>query len=414
MTRCLADALFRRRARRRLGRLDETSAFRAQSWTLLELVRRAQQTRFGCEHDFGRVRTPEDFRRLVPLRTATDLWQQYGSPSVPLLDGAAWPGPISFLATCESVNQSAPPLAVSAELVKAHRDAAWTALAFVLQARPQARLLSGSLLLVGGGAALTPVKSHASDNLEELARGQVPWLLRPYTIIAPYSGETPLRALAERAAGMPVTCLAGNAGRLRRVCQLVREHTGRDDLASVWPSLTAVLYARGPGDPGPEDLAPLIGCPRGGEPVRLLETCVRPEGVFAIEDPRPGRLRFIPDHGVYFEFVPLDDVGGSRPGRVSLGEVSPGVPYALAVTSPAGLWACLTGLTVTFERTDPPLVRSIEAGLSVAPRSEILPLRPENPPPGVVGIPRPRSAGMGAGPARRFSRNPWSGRADQR
>jgi hypothetical protein len=413
LARRLADALLRRRARRRLLALDRASP-RCQVHTLLGLVHRARGTRFGNDHDFRRLRTPDDFRRLVPLRSAAELWQQYGVPSLPELSGATWPGPIPYLATCDvAPGRASPPLPVSGELVATHREALWTALALVLGARPRARFLSGSLLFVGGGAALTPLRTGvATDNLEELTRAQLPRLLRPYITVAPYSGDASLQALAERGAALPVTCLAGSTRRLVRLFACLRERTGCQHLLDVWPGLSAVLYSRGPADPDRAELMRLAGTPSSEAPVLLMEACVRPEGVFALEDPRHGLLRMVPDHGIYFEFVALEDLGRPTPQRHGLGEVVPGVPYALVVTTP-GLWACLTGLTVCFEKCDPPLLRSIEAGQPALPPVEILPLRAEAPLPH-PGLPRPQSAGRAAAPARRFSRSPWSARADQK
>ena len=352
----------------------------------------------------------------MPLRTTAALWQQYGLPALPALAGAAWPGPISYLATCESPSaQPSAPLPVSPELVEAHREALWTALAFVVNARPQARLLSGSLLLVGGGAALTPLRIASAHSLEALARGQLPRLLRPYTVVAPYSGDAALEALAERSAILPVTCLVGNAGRLKRLLSCLQARTGCGSFRDIWPGLTAVLYSRGPVDPTRAELTSLAGASAAVPPILLLEACVRPEGVFAIEDPRHGLLRVIPDHGVYFEFVPLEALGRPKPERYGLGEVVAGVPYALVMTSAAGLWACLAGLTVCFEKVDPPLLRSIEAGVAAAPPAAILSLRSDLPPnPHPLQPPHPQTAGMTAGLARRFSRSPWSRRADQR
>jgi hypothetical protein len=408
----LADALFRRRARQRLGALDRAAPDRSQVRALLGLVHHARNTRFGLDHDFRRIRTPADFQRLVPLRTTAELWQQYGLPALPSLGGAAWPGPISYLATCETPTaQPAAPLPVSRELVGAHREALWTALAFAVHARPQARLLAGSLLLVGGGAALTPLRIRSADSLESLARRQLPRLLRPFTVVSPYSGDAALDALAERSAGLPVTCLVGNAGRLKRLLGCLQARTGHASFRTLWPDLTAVLYSRGPSDPDRAELSRLTG--DGSEGPVLLEACVRPEGVFAVEDPRHGLLRVIADHGVYFEFVPLEELGRSRPARLGLADVAPGVSYALVMTSAAGLWACLAGLTVCFERTDPPLLRSFEAGIPELPPAAILPLR-ENSLPSALPPPHPQTAGMGGGPARRLARTPWSARADQR
>src|SRR5439155_10275347 len=123
-------------------------------------------------------------------------------------------------------------------------------------------------------------------------RSQLPALLRPCTDVAPYSGDGSLHELAARAAFQPVTCLAGNTARLTRLADLVRQQTGRATLREAWPMLQAVLYSRGPADPSREQLAGLIGDPR----ILAMEACVRPEGVVAVEDPRHGLLRVVPDH----------------------------------------------------------------------------------------------------------------------
>lgn len=411
VARSLADALFRRAAVRRLNRLDTQCPERAQQHVLEKLVNQGRQTRFGCDHDFARIRTVEDFRRLVPLRTAPDLWRYYGGPALPNLDGVSWPGHVPYLATCECpAGQLTSPLLVTNDLIQSHRSALLTALAHVVHARPQARLLSGSLLLVGGGTALTPLRGAGSSNLEELTRSQLPALLRPYTQVAPYSGEGSLHSLADHATAHSVTCLVGNAGRLARLTTILRRTTGRDTLLDLWPKLEAVLFSRGPMDPDREALSRMIGTRKSGLPVLFLEGSIRPEGVIAIEDPRHGFPRLPVDHGIWFEFVPVDELGRAQPSRLGLTEVQPGTPYALALSSGAGLWACLVGLTVTFERLSPPLLRSIEFGHPVAMPSDILPLRTDSP---TVPALRPQIGGTLATPAKKFVHNPWSTRADQ-
>src|SRR5207248_8381831 len=124
----------------------------------------------------------------------------------------------------------------------------------------------------------------------------------------------------------------------------------------------AVVYGNAPGEAPRRALAEQLGVPERRQPPLLLEACVRAEGAVAVEDPRHGCLRLLVDHGVYFEFVPADEVGRPRPARHALADVVPGVPYAVALTSAAGVWACLAGLRVCFERRDPPLLRVVEPG----------------------------------------------------
>src|SRR5262249_57077123 len=101
-----------------------------------------------------------------------------------------------------------------------------------------------------------------------------------------------------------------------------------------------------------------------------------------------------------------------QPRRLGLPEITTGVPHALAVTSAAGLWACLTGLTVTFSNREPPLLQGVEAHLPTSAAGEVLPLRMDLP---ALAPPlHPQSGGTPAAPARKLARSPWSGPPDRR
>jgi hypothetical protein len=68
-------------------------------------------------------------------------------------------------------------------------------------------------------------------------------------------------------------------------------------------------------------------------------------------------LRIVPDHGVFFEFIPIDQLGRDYPVRHTLADVEVGVQYAVVLTSCAGVWSYLVGDTVAFESRNPPLIR---------------------------------------------------------
>jgi hypothetical protein len=69
LVRQVALTVLRQQSRRQLELFDSRDPARTQASILRGLVHQAQSTEFGKAHDFGRVRTPADFRRLVPLCT---------------------------------------------------------------------------------------------------------------------------------------------------------------------------------------------------------------------------------------------------------------------------------------------------------------------------------------------------------
>jgi hypothetical protein len=375
-------------ARRRLAELDHEPLARCQTRTLLGLVHQAHATRFGRDHDFRRIRSARDFRRLVPLRTPADWWRQYGQPAFPQLADVTWPGPVRYVIPGESQpDGTIRYLPVSARLLASHRTAALTALALVVHARPLARLFSGRALVVGAGAGLTPLADDLqAGSLEAIACQELPAVLRPYTFCPP---EDCLRTLAERSARLPVTSIAGKADRLLDFFTHLIQVARHEQVVEVWPSLATVLYTRRPSDPERRQLAEMLGTAPGLPPALLLEALWRPEGAVAVEDPRHGLLRLLPDHGVYFEFIPVEELGKPQPARHDATDVQPGIPYALALTSPAGLWACLAATTICFEQREPPLFRLVEPEVPrEPPAAPIATLAPAHPP---VQPPHPRS-----------------------
>jgi hypothetical protein len=387
LARRVVDTLFRTKGRRRIVELDQQGVARCQNKTLLGLVHKAHTTRFGREHDFRRIRNAGDFRRLVPLRTPAELWREYWQPAYPSMGGATWPGPIPYVAVSSAqANGAFPYVPVSPALWAAHQTAMLTALAFVMHARPRARLLTGRLLLLGSGMSLVPTGSSGpGESLEAVAIRRLPRVLQPCAWTTPplepgRSGTAEdylLEELIERSLQMPVTCLAGTVDRLARFLVQARRQTGRERITEIWPQLTAVLYSRGSMAVDRSLLAREVGAK-----VLCLEMFLRAEGMVALEDPRHEGLRLLPDHGVYFEFVPVDQVGRSTPTRYSAAEVKLGEPYALAISSPAGIWACLVGTVVRFERRDPPLLRLVEMEkfwpqpVAAAPARLVLPNHP--------------------------------------
>ena len=77
---------------------------------------------------------------------------------------------------------------------------------------------------------------------------------------------------------------------------------------------------RGQVRPVPRAFRKVLGDPR----VRLQETYPCSEGFIAFGDPATGLLRLCFDHGLFYEFVPVDELGSAQPTRHWLGNVQTG------------------------------------------------------------------------------------------
>ena len=362
LARRAADAVFSHYARWRVGRLDHNPAGAQQEKTMIRLIRQAADTAFGRDHGFTAIRTVADYQRQVPLRDYAAFWSDYWQPAFPHLTNATWPGQTPYLALSSGTTTgSTKYIPVSAAMLASNRRAALTGLSWFYAAHPDPALFSGRMFFLGGSTDLTrpdPAFPHTfAGDLSGIATREVPSILRSYTfppldLALLTDWENKLDRLAEQSAHLPVTLVSGVPSWLLVLFERLRQLTGRERIAEVWPTLRLVVHGGTRFDPYRALFRWLVG-----EDVHFLETYPASEAFIAAEDPRHGLLRLIPDHGVFFEFVPVAELGQDRPTRHTVADVVPGVQYAVVLTTCAGLWSYLLGDTICFERRDPPLLR---------------------------------------------------------
>jgi hypothetical protein len=369
-----ADFLFRAYARARVWRLERQSMVSTQQATLLRLVQHAACTRFGRDHDFASIRTVRDYQERLPLRDYEAFWKQYWRPAFPCLRDVTWPGLIPYFALSSGTTSGTTKyIPVSRPMLASNRRAALTTLAWFHAAYPGPSLFSGRLLFLGGSTDLQEWRiedreprigiassrsSVLAGDLSGIATWEVPSFLRPYTfppldLALECDWDHKLELLAERSAALPITLVSGVPSWLLVFFERLLQITGRSSIGEVWPTLRVVVH----GGTAFEPYRALFHRVLGSDAIQLLETYPASEGFVAAEDSRWQLLRLIVDHNIFFEFVPIEDLGKSRPARHTVADVVPGVQYAVVLTTCAGLWSYVLGDTVCFEHRDPPLLR---------------------------------------------------------
>jgi hypothetical protein len=293
------------------------------------------------------------------LRTYEDLWEAYLKPRYPVWDDLTWPGRTPFIAltsgTTSGVTKYIP---VSRDMVGSNRKAARTMIAAYLTARPDSRLFHGRLFFLGGATDLeAPAPGVRQGDLSAIAAKTVGAWLRPYTfppleVALEPNWDRKLGRMARDSLGQPVTLVSGVSSCLVTLFQRVLALSGRRTVAEVWPTLEVVVHGGVKFDPYRESFRTLLGSDR----VFLMESYPCSEGFVAHGDPATGLLRLLLDHGIFYEFVPAEELAADRPTRHWVATAQTGVNYAIVVSTCAGVWGHVIGDTVRFERLDPPLL----------------------------------------------------------
>jgi len=357
-----ATGLLRLYARYRGARLAAQDAVETQRRLLLRLLRRAASTRFGRDHDFREIASIEDFQARVPLRRYERMWREYWQPTFPRLTDCTWPGTIPFFALTSGTTTGATKyIPCSHAMNRSNEWAAFDILVHHLRNRPRSRVLGGKNFVLGGSTDLTEQSPGIfSGDLSGIAVSQVPWWAWPYcfpprelALIADW--EQKIERLATACLGQDIRTITGTPSWLliffERLFALRREWSG--DLRRFFPNLELLVHGGVNFAPYRQRFEELLS----GSHAELREVYPATEGFFAIADRGSGEgMRLILDNGIFYEFVPVEEMETATPARYWLGTVRPDITYALVVSSCAGLWAYVVGDTVRLVGADPPRI----------------------------------------------------------
>ncbi len=353
-------SLLRMYTLRRKSSLSSSSPSLVHEKTLLSLIRSARRTRFAKDHNFSRIKSVRDYQQAVPLRSYEQFWNDYWKASFPILDDVSWPGRIPFFAVSSGTSSGTTKyIPCSHEMVRSNTKAGVDLLVHHLTNRPASRILGGLNFMLGGSTDLTEeAKNVWSGDLSGIAARTIPAWIRPryfpppdLALIADWRQK--IDRLAEEALTRDIRMIAGVPSWLLIFFDNILSRRPGQKLADLFPNLEMIVHGGVRFDPYRARFASLLV----GSSAELREVYPASEGFVAVADGPPGTgLRLNLDHGIFFEFVPVDELRSGNHHRHWIGSVELGVEYAIVITSCAGLWSYILGDTVRFVELSPPRI----------------------------------------------------------
>ena len=343
----------RRRALERYGHEAEA----LQRGVMKRLVQKAEHTEWGKSHGFAKVKTYEDFAASSGVNTYEELKgyidrMRQGEKDV------LWPGTVRWYAKSSgTTNDKSKFIPVSPDGLKdTHYAGGRDVVVWYLGNNPQSRIFDGKALILGG--------SHAPNyNLKDSLVGDLSAILieninplvnmvrvprKETALLSDF--ETKRDRIAREAMGRNVTNLSGVPSWMLSVMNRVLEITGKDNLLEVWPNLEVFFHGGVAFTPYREQYRRLIP----SEAMHYMETYNASEGFFGIQDdPSDASMSLMLDYGVFYEFVPMDEIESPNPTVLPLWGVETGRNYAMLISTSSGLWRYMIGDTVRFTSTDP-------------------------------------------------------------
>jgi hypothetical protein len=343
----------RRRAWERMWR----DPSRMQEMTLRHMVAIARDTAFGRAHGFADIHSIADYQARVPVRDYP-AFAPFLRPAIHGEADATWPGRPGYWVKTSGTTAGDKCIPVTAEAFTSHRKGGWDAFFLAVERVGAAQLLGGPLLFLGGSTGLVPMGDGCllGDLSGLVVRRLPPIILNRYSpgpsIAAIPAWEDRLAATASLVVRQDVRLLTGMPSWIlilfQRVAALRRAAGQAADLGECWPNLQVFIHGGVAFGPYRSVFGRWFG-----RPIHRIEVYPASEGFVAMQTERSPGLTLMLDYGIFYEFVPVEDLGKDHPRRHTVADLELGRAYAVVLTSPAGLWSYLLGDTVRFIAREP-------------------------------------------------------------
>lgn len=328
-----------------------------QLQTMSRLLQGGELTEWGFKHRFDTIRTYEDFVKNMPVNTYEDLKgyidrMRHGEKDI------LWHGKVSWYAQSSgTTNDKSKFIPVSEDgLQNIHYRGGKDCVARYLQINPKSRFFDGKGLILGGSH--TPNYNLSGSLVGDLSAILIENISPLVNLIRVPKKETALLAdfelkrerIARETLHQHVTNLSGVPSWMLSVLKRVMEISGKKYLSDVWPDLEVFFHGGVAFTPYREQYKELINNPE----MHYMETYNASEGFFGLQsDLNDPSLLLMVDYDVFYEFMPLDEIGKEHPAVVPLTGVEIGKNYAMIISTSCGLWRYMIGDTIRFTQKNP-------------------------------------------------------------
>jgi len=337
-----------------------------QQHLLRHLLRTAAATEWGRRFDFSSLAEAPDVVRAFQERVPLHRWEDIKEDAQRVRAGAAdvfWPGRTTNFAVSSGTTSEGKIMPISDATVAHNRSfSLGVGLNYLVETQKWHFLLGKHLTIPG--------TLEADDDRPEVLMGEVSGILAEHaptffrtlfqavsaSVLDEPNWRKRLESIADQAMEQDIRLIVmvpSWAASLFTI--LIERYNARYDtnvttVGEIWPNLQVFISGGVALDSYRDLLTDLVGLSR----LDFVETYGASEGFFAfqneLDDPA---LLLHTNAGVFYEFVPLDELSRDHPTRHTLATVEPGVRYATFISNASGLWAYQVGDVVRFSQKDP-------------------------------------------------------------
>jgi hypothetical protein len=322
------------------------------------LIKTAKNTEWGRQYGYGSISGIESFRERVPVNDYNSLKPyifriQNGEKDILWPGGTRW-----FAKSSGTTSDKSKYIPVTREsLTECHFKGGKDLFALYFNNYPASRMFDGKGIGMGGclNRNKTEKGYYYDGDLSAVMMKNLPiWAELARTpgrnIALMKDWENKIEKMATITTRQNITNLLGVPSWTLLFLKKVLEKTGKSSIHEVWPNLEVFFHGGVNFNPYREQFRKII--PSGK--MNYIETYNASEGFIGIQDKlNSDEMLLMLDYGIFYEFMPHDQIDSSHPKLITLADVRKDVNYALVISTNAGLWRYIIGDTIRFTSLNP-------------------------------------------------------------
>ena len=323
-----------------------------QKQQLKKLIASNRSTEWGKSHHYNDIHSYNDFANQVPVNIYDDLkpyieQMLHGGRNILCPSGVKW-----YAKSSGTTNDKSKFIPVNEPILhQCHYQGGFDSVALYLRNYEDSHLFSRKNLILGGSHSPHSINpyAHCGDLSAVLLQHLNPLVnlvrVPSKQIILMSEWEEKIKQIVAHTRTKDVVSLSGVPSWMLVLIKAVMKSCGAQYLTEVWPNLEVFFHGGISFEPYRERYKQLIPSDR----MHYMETYNASEGFFGLQDdPSDHSLLLMPDYGIYYEFIPMSEVGKENPTTIPAHEVKTGVNYAMVISTVGGLWRYQIGDTVRF------------------------------------------------------------------
>jgi hypothetical protein len=319
---------------------------------LKSLLKTGTNTEFGKEHGFENIKTYDDYKKTVPIRDYEQL-KPYIQKIKEGKHNVLWKGQPIYFAKTSGTTSGVKYIPITKDSIPNHINTARNALLCYMAMSGNYGFADGKLIFLSGSPELERVGGIPTGRLSGIVNHHVPRYLRTnqmpsYETNCIDDWETKLEKIVDETINQDMSLISGIPPWMQMYFDRLTEKTGKK-IKDIFPNFSVMVQGGVNFEPYKARLLDSIG-----KSVDTIELFPASEGFFAFQDNyKEQGLLLNTNSGIYFEFIPANEIFNDNPTRLSLKDVKVNENYALIINNNAGLWSYNIGDTVKFTSTNP-------------------------------------------------------------